>query len=113
MLYSTTTISGPPLALLFNNQGLAQDEFRASVALVRVAESILTLGAYLTLGLVTTESLTLSAWLLPAVLVGLPLGRLLVGRVSRVWFSRVAMTVDAVLVSVGLTLAWRQLGWVS
>src|ERR1041385_534713 len=27
-LYSVTTISGPPLAILFNNQGLAQKEFR-------------------------------------------------------------------------------------
>jgi hypothetical protein len=36
-------ISGPPLALLLDNQGLAQDEFRAAIALSRVAESSLTL----------------------------------------------------------------------
>ena len=113
VLYSTTTISGPPLALLFNNQGLAQDEFRAAISLVRVAESLLTLISYLLLGLVTAQSLTLSVWLLPAVVVGLPLGRQLISRISKVWFGRVAMTVDAVLVTVGLSVALTQLGWVS
>ena len=39
VLYSVTTISGPPLAILFNNQGLVKNEFRAGLALVRVAES--------------------------------------------------------------------------
>ena len=38
VLYSVTTISGPPLAILFNNQGLVKTEFRAGLALVRVAE---------------------------------------------------------------------------
>ena len=38
ILYSVTTISGPPLAILFNNQGLVKNEFRAGLALVRVAE---------------------------------------------------------------------------
>src|SRR6266540_2988650 len=28
-LYSVTTVSGPPLAILFNNQGLVKKEFRA------------------------------------------------------------------------------------
>ncbi len=37
ILYSVTTISGPPLAILFNNQGLVKSEFRAGLALVRVA----------------------------------------------------------------------------
>jgi len=38
-LYSVTTISGPPLALMFNNQGYAKRDSRASLAVVRVAES--------------------------------------------------------------------------
>ena len=49
-LYSVTTISGPPLALLFNNQGLVKQEFRAGLALIRVAESCLTAFAYYQLG---------------------------------------------------------------
>src|SRR6266852_1463174 len=33
ILYSLTTISGPPLALLFNGQGLAKHDFRVAVGL--------------------------------------------------------------------------------
>src|SRR5262245_20469117 len=42
ILYSVTTISGPPLALLLNNQGFAKREFRAALAVVRLAESTFT-----------------------------------------------------------------------
>ena len=34
VLYSVTTLSGPPLAMLFNNQGLVRTDFRAGLALV-------------------------------------------------------------------------------
>ena len=51
VLYSVTTISGPPLALLFNNQGLARRDFRAALSLVRIAESSATAVAYYFLGL--------------------------------------------------------------
>lgn len=112
LLYSTTTISGPPLALLLNNQGLAQDEFRAAISLIRVAESGFTLTAYLFLGLYGAPSFGLFALLLPAVALGLPLGRLLLGRVSKETFGRLCMGVDAALVSVGLGVALQQLGWV-
>src|SRR5712671_2101939 len=74
VLYSVTTISGPPLALLFNNQGLVKDQFRAGLALVRVAESCLTAFAYYHLGLFTAEALHVGAWIVPSVLVGIPLG---------------------------------------
>jgi uncharacterized protein len=112
VLYSTTTISGPPLALLLNNQGLAQDEFRAAIALIRVAESSLTLGTYLFLGFYGAQSFGIFWLLLPAVALGLPLGRLLLRRVSKESFRRLCMGVDAVLVSVGLGVALQQLGWV-
>ena len=42
VLYSVTTISGPPLAIALNNQGLAKKEFRAALGLVRLAESSMT-----------------------------------------------------------------------
>jgi hypothetical protein len=112
VLYSTTTISGPPLALLLNNQGLAQDEFRAAIALVRVAESSLTLGTYLFLGLYSSQSLGLFVVMLPAVALGLPLGRYLLRHVGTEAFRRLAMGVDAALITVGLAFAVHQLGWV-
>src|ERR1700716_885523 len=59
VLYSVTTISGPPLAILFNNQGLVKREFRAGLALVRVAESSVTAIVYYQLGLFIPASATL------------------------------------------------------
>src|SRR6516165_2088048 len=75
ILYSVTTISGPPLAILFNNQGLVKTEFRAGLALVRVAESSVTAFVYYQLGLFITESESVLRVLIPSVLVGVPLGR--------------------------------------
>src|SRR6266480_7730973 len=73
-LYSVTTISGPPLALLFNNQGLARQDFRAALSLVRIAESSATAVAYYFLGLYSLNSAELLPWIAPSVLIGIPLG---------------------------------------
>lgn len=102
LLYGATTISGPPLALLFNNQGLARDEFRAALSLFRIAESSCTAVAYLALGLFSAESLRLSGQLAPAVLVGLPLGYALLRKLPAETFRRTCMAADALLVSFGL-----------
>src|SRR6202008_709064 len=59
VLYSLTTISGPPLALYFNNQGMAKDDFKVALAITRSIESITTLIAYAALGMITAESTAL------------------------------------------------------
>src|SRR5262245_5266928 len=74
VLYSVTTISGPPLAILFNNQGLVKNEFRAGLALVRVAESSVTAIVYFKLGLFIAESANILLVFIPSVVVGIPLG---------------------------------------
>src|SRR5436189_1374445 len=73
-LYSVTTISGPPLAVLFNNQGLVKQEFRAGVGLIRVVESVLTAIAYYHLGLFAVESQNILWLIVPSVVLGIPLG---------------------------------------
>ena len=70
VLYSVTTISGPPLAVLLSNQGLTKKDFRAALGLVRLAESGMTAVAYLYAGLYSATSLALVPWILPAILVG-------------------------------------------
>src|SRR6185436_10806822 len=70
VLYSVTTISGPPLAVMLNNQGLAKREFRAALGFIRLAESTFTAIAYFTAGLITTQSMTLIPQILPSVLIG-------------------------------------------
>jgi len=101
-LYAATTISGPPLAVLFNNQGLVKSDFRAALALIRVAESSLTAVAYLHLGLFTAESLSIAYSITPGVVIGIPLGAYLIGRVDADTFRRVCISFDVWIVGFGL-----------
>src|SRR6478736_2816807 len=103
ILYSVTTISGPPLAILFNNQGLVKNEFRAGLALVRVAESSLTALVYWNLGLFTAESLALTPPFLLAMLVGIPAGAWAIRRLDAETFRRLCMSFDAWVVGFGLS----------
>ncbi|MDO8547622.1 MAG: sulfite exporter TauE/SafE family protein [Nitrospirales bacterium] len=102
-LYSVTTVSGPPLAILFNNQGLVKREFRAGLGLVRVAESSLTAIAYYYLGLFSTESQSIFLTIIPGVLVGIPLGAYLIRRLDAETFRRICMSFDAWVVGFGLS----------
>jgi len=110
VLYGLTTISGPPLALFWNNQGLAKDDFKVALALVRSIESVCALLAYAYLGLLTHESATLIPWLAPGVLIGFPFGHWLIRRVSSETFRRVCMSFDAYLVSFGLARVLTSIG---
>jgi uncharacterized membrane protein YfcA len=103
ILYSVTTISGPPLAILFNNQGLVKNEFRAGLALVRVAESSVTAIVYYQLGLFIAESANLLLVFIPSVVVGVPLGAYLMRRVDAETFRRICMSFDAWVVGFGLS----------
>ena len=103
VLYSVTTISGPPLAVLFNNQGYAKQEFRAALSLIRVAEATLTGVAYYFLGLYSVESSQLLPFIVPSVLLGIPLGTFLIGRIDPETFRRICMSFDAWVVGFGLS----------
>src|SRR3979490_3186508 len=103
IVYSVTTISGPPLAILFNNQGLVKNEFRAGLALVRVAESSVTAIVYYQLGLFIAESQTILLALIPSVVVGVPLGANLIRRLDAETFRRICMSFDAWVVGFGFS----------
>ena len=103
ILYSVTTISGPPLAVLFNNQGLVKDEFRAGLALVRMAESSLTAIVYYQLGLFIAESTSMLAVLAPCAAIGIPLGAYLIRHMDAETFRRICMSFDAWVVGFGLS----------
>ena len=103
ILYSVTTISGPPLAILFNNQGLVKTEFRAGLALVRVAESSVTAIVYYQLGLFIAESQNILLVFVPSVLLGVPLGAYLIRRLDAETFRRISMSFDAWVVGFGFS----------
>jgi uncharacterized membrane protein YfcA len=66
VLYSMTTISGPPLAVALSNQGLAKQEFRAALGVIRLAESSMTAVAYAYAGLYSRESFALIPAIIPS-----------------------------------------------
>jgi uncharacterized membrane protein YfcA len=103
LLYSVTTISGPPLAILFNNQGLVKNEFRAGLALVRVVESSVTAIVYYQLGLFIPESKSILLVFVPSVAVGIPLGAYLIRRMRSETFRRICMSFDAWVVGFGFS----------
>src|SRR5580704_1548506 len=103
LLYGLTTISGPPLALFWNNQGLAKEDFKVALAVIRSIESMCALVAYAALGLITRDSAGVLPWIIPGVAVGFPIGHFLVSKVGVETFRRVCMSFDAYLVAFGLS----------
>lgn len=109
-LYAVTTISGPPLAMMLNNQGFAKRDFRAALGLIRLVESSLTAVAYAFAGLYSTTSLALVPVILPGVIAGIPIGGAIVGRIRTETFRRVCMSFDAWVVAFGASMLLRGLG---
>jgi hypothetical protein len=110
VLYSVTTISGPPLALLLNNQGFVREDFRASLAIIRIAESTLTAIAYAFLGLYSMQTGSLLALIAPSVLIGVPLGAYLIRHLAAETFRRICMSFDAWIVGFGFSRTLIDLG---
>ncbi|WP_455379019.1 sulfite exporter TauE/SafE family protein [Petrachloros mirabilis] len=102
-LYSVTTISGPPLALLFNNQGYAKQDFRAALGIIRVAESVVTGIAYGFIGLYSAGSLEIIPYIVPSVILGIPLGTFLIRWMDPETFRRICMAFDGLVVGFGLS----------
>ena len=109
VLYAVTTISGPPLACALNNQGVSKHEFRAALGFVRLVESSLTAMAYAAAGLFVRESLSLIPYILPSVLIGVPLGAVVLRHVQSETFRRICMSFDAWVVSFGISTLLRDL----
>jgi uncharacterized membrane protein YfcA len=109
VLYSVTTISGPPLAIMLNNQGFVKQEFRAGLGLVRLAESSFTAVAYYFAGIYTLQSFKLIPYIFPSIIIGVPLGSFIIQRMSPETFRRICMSFDAWIVGFGLSSVLRDL----
>src|SRR5947199_7573055 len=109
VLYSVTTISGPPLALMLSNQGFTKQDFRAGLGLVRLAESTFTATAYYFAGMFVTESVGLLPYILPSLVVGIPLGVRIIRHVRPETFRRLCMSFDAWVVGYRISTLLQQL----
>jgi uncharacterized membrane protein YfcA len=112
VLYSVTTISGPPLAVMLSNQGLTQKDFRAALGFIRLAESSFTAVAYGYAGLYTVQSLALIPYILPSIAIGVPIGAAIIHRIRPETFRRICMSFDAWIVGFGLSTLLQGLGLV-
>lgn len=110
ILYSVTTISGPPLALMFNNQGYAKRDFRAALGFIRVTESTVTAIAYYFLGLYSPASTQILYLIVPSVLIGIPIGTFIIRHLDAETFRRVCMSFDAWIIGFGLSRVLIELG---
>ena len=109
VLYSVTTISGPPLAVMLSNQGLTKKDFRAALGFIRLAESSFTAMAYGYAGLYSVESMALIPYILPSIAIGVPIGAYLIQRIRPETFRRVCMSFDAWIVGFGLSALLKDL----
>jgi hypothetical protein len=108
-LYAVTTISGPPLAVALSNQGLTKKDFRAALGFIRLAESSFTAVAYGYAGLYSVESMGLIPYILPSIVIGVPIGAYLIQRIRPETFRRVCMSFDAWIVGFGLSALLKEL----
>ena len=102
-MYSLTTISGPPLALFLNNQGLDKHQFRAMLAQIRIAEGLSTGFAYYLLSFYSPLGFQISAILLLPMIVGIPMGRLAIHALNVETFRRICMSFDALIIGFGIS----------
>src|SRR5688572_2130596 len=109
LLYSVTTISGPPLAVMLSNQGLTKQDFRAALGFIRLAESSFTAVAYYYAGLYSLESMALIPYILPSIAIGVPIGAVLIQRIRPETFRRICMSFDAWIVAFGLSTLLKDL----
>jgi len=105
ILYGVTTISGPPLALILNNNGLAKDEFKAAISIVRTVESTSTFTSYIILGIFNPNIILTSALVAPIIVTSMVAGHYMAHMVPREDFRRLTMSFDAWVVGYGLSNA--------
>ncbi|WP_016732507.1 sulfite exporter TauE/SafE family protein [Saccharolobus islandicus] len=104
VLYGVSTISGPSLALIINNQGLTKEEFKFAISALRVAESITTFSGYLTLGVFSAQVLYYVAITSPAVITGMAIGVVTARIIKRKEdFRRLVMSFDSWVSGYGLS----------
>ena len=109
ILGASTSLGGPPVVLLLLNQGLVTERFVGTLAAYFLFIGIASIGAFSSLGMVTTDLLIRVAVLLPALFVGTYLGSKILPRINadlfrRIVSSLVSITAIVIIVSVIMDL---------
>lgn len=105
LLTASTSLGGPPVVLLLLNQGLAPQRFVATLAAYFLLVGLMSIAAFSSLGMITTDLLTKVAILLPALFVGSYVGVKLLPRINMTLFRKIVpslMSVTAIVIIVSV-----------
>ena len=91
MMNGLIGMAGPPVILLFANQGMAPSEFRANIVTYFTVITIVAVAAFWLEGALTRDVVSLTAATVPATALGVVLGIRLHGRVPVELFYRVSL----------------------
>ncbi len=107
VLNTSTSMNGPPVVLYLQGVGHSPQPFRGGLSVFFAACSVVTMGAFLATGVVSSFAVGMAAAALPAVLAGSVLGHALLRRVEPALFRRLvfALLVAAALSAVASSLA--------
>ncbi len=93
ILNTSTSMNGPPIVIHLQNRGMAAAPFRATIAAVFVASSVLTLALYAVGGRLDGEVFQRVGVGLPGLAIGYLAGSVVVRRLDQAQFRRVVMGV--------------------
>jgi uncharacterized membrane protein YfcA len=96
ILKGSTSLGGPPVVLFLLNQGLTKERFVGTLATYQLFLNIISVGAFASLGVVTIDTLTKVAILLPALWLGTYVGIKVLPRIHVLLFRRVALSIVVV-----------------
>ena len=104
LLNGSVSMSGPPVILFFENQGVMRDHFRANLVCYFSVLNCLTLIAFGIIGLITLDVLVLAGWTLPLAVSGIYLGTKMSKKVDETTFRRIALILVSLAGLVSLTV---------
>lgn len=108
-VYSTTTISGPLIAVVIQDEFASASEFRAAIALVRTSESLITAIAYFATGLYTEATVPLCLSMIAGVALGVPVGGAFARSTNPLIFRQLSISFNGSIIFLGLLSVLRAL----
>jgi len=96
VLGASTSLAGPPVVLFLLNQGLVKERFVGTLAAYFLFFCVISIGAFSSLGVITTDLLTKVAILLPTLLLGSYIGIKVMPRIDVVLFKRLVASIISV-----------------
>ncbi len=95
-LTGSISVSGPPLALFLNLANVNNQEFREIFSWFSVVTAAIAIAGYLHLGLVTENTLTMTLFFIPILLLGTIAGKRLNALLPSVLFKRVSIALTLI-----------------